>query len=262
MVCQQKKGQATLLAREAVAQSFDVVVAAGGDGTVNEVVCGLVNSGVSLGIVPAGSGNGLAREFGIPLKMREACKTVIHGWTREVDVGKVNGRFFLGTAGIGYDALIVKLFEERWGGRRGMLPYLHVALTGFLKHKAHLMRLRLNDRQLTVFPLLVTAANTTQFGGGAIIAPQARSDDGLLDVCIIHNLSFLQAFYHWPKLFMGRINRMPQWNMFRTTSLEISVDFPIPVHVDGEPVQESTHLKIVLIPRALGIRVPKDSSTR
>jgi len=257
VICQGKVGEATLLAREAVAEGFDMVVAVGGDGTINEVVCGLVNSGVPLGIVPAGSGNGLAREFGIPLKMSEACKTIIHGDTREVDVGAMNDRFFLGTAGIGYDALLVKIFEERWANRRGVLPYFYVAIKGFFKHKPSLMHLRFDDHQLTVIPLLVTVANSTQFGGGAIIAPQAEPDDGLLDVCIIHNLNFLQAFYHWPKLFVGCIDRMPQWVTYRTDALEILSDLPMPVQVDGESVQESTHLKIKLLPRALGIRVPK-----
>jgi YegS/Rv2252/BmrU family lipid kinase len=257
VICQAKRGEATLLAREAVAEGFDTVVAVGGDGTINEVVCGLVNSGVPLGIVPAGSGNGLAREFGISLKLREACETIIHGDTREVDVGIMNDRFFLGTAGIGYDALLVQIFEERWANRRGVLPYFYVAIKGFFKHKPSSMHLRFNNRQLTVVPKLVTVANTTQFGGRAIIAPQAKPDDGLLDVCIIHNLSFLKAFYHWPKLFMGCIDRMPQWVCYRTAAVEILSDLPMPVQVDGESVQESSHLKIRLLPRALGIRVPK-----
>jgi len=251
-----------LLAREAVVEGFDLVVAVGGDGTVNEVVCGLANSGVPLGIVPAGSGNGLAREFGIPMKMKEACRTLIQGRTRVVDVGKIENRFFLGTAGVGYDALTVRIFEEKWGSRRGLLPYFHVAFTGFLEYKAHQVTLKFNDHQITVLPLLVTAANTTQFGGGAVIAPQARPDDGLLDICIIHDLSFLKAFFHWPKLFSGRIDRLPQWEVYRTDSLEISSDFPLPVHVDGEPIAESTHVHIKLLPGALQIRVPEDTSTQ
>lgn len=262
VVRQRMTGHATSLARGAVDQGFDIVVAVGGDGTVNEVVCGLVNSKVPLGIVPAGSGNGLAREFGIPMKMNAACQTIIKGRTRVVDVGKMDDRFFLGTAGFGYDALAVKIFEEKWGSRRGLLPYFHVAFAGFLEYRAHPVRLKFNDRQITVFPLLVTAANTTQFGGGAVIAPRAKPDDGLLDVCIIHQLSFLKALFHWPKLFIGGIDRLPQWEVYRTDSLEISSDFPLPIHVDGEPVPESTHVQVNLLPGALQIRVPEDTGIR
>lgn len=262
VICQRTRGQGTLLARQAVAEGFDAVVAVGGDGTINEVVCALVNTKVPLGIVPAGSGNGVAREFGIPLNMRAACKTIIHGRTRVVDVGQLNGHFFLGTAGIGYDAMVGKLFEEKWGNHRGLLPYAHAAISAFFKYKAQPVHLQFGDRQMSVIPLLVTAANVAQFGGGAIIAPQARPDDGKLDVCIIHRLNFFQALYHWPKLFQGHINRMPQWEMYRTNSVEISSPSPMPVHMDGEPAEESTHLKIDLLPGALYVRVPGDAGTQ
>jgi len=261
VICLQMRQQATLLAREAVTEGFDMVVAVGGDGTINEVVCGLVNSEVPLGIVPAGSGNGLARAFGIPLKIRQACRTIIQGRTREVDVGKMNDRFFLGVAGIGYDALVSKLFENRWGKRRGLLPYFHTAFRAFLQYKAIPVRLQLGDRNLEVVPLLVTVANTAQFGGGAVIAPQAKPDDGLFDVCIIRDLSFLKALFHWPKLFTGRIDLMSQLSVYQTDSLEISSDLTVPVHVDGEYVGESTHLRVTLLPSALRIRVPGDTGT-
>jgi diacylglycerol kinase family enzyme len=189
--------------------------------------------------------------------MNAACQTIIEGRTRVVDVGKMNDRFFLGTAGAGYDGLVVKLFEEKWASRRGLLPYLHVAVRGFFEHRVQPVRLKLNGRQLTVFPLLVTAANTTQFGGRAIIAPQAKPDDGLLDLCVIHNLTFLQAVYHWPKVFRGCIDRMSHWEVYRTASVDISSKTPLAVHVDGEPVEQVTHLKIDVLPQALRILVPK-----
>lgn len=254
----QRRGQATELARQAVARGFDMVVAVGGDGTINEVVCGLVNSGVPLGIVPAGSGNGISREFGISLDTRRACETILSGQTWQVDVGRLDDRFFLGVAGVGYDALVGKLFEERWGGHRGLWPYIYSAFTAFFQYKAQPVCLRLGDRQLETIPLLITVANTAQFGGGAVIAPQAKPNDGLLDVCVVEDLNFLQALFHWPKLFLRRIHRMPQWTKYRTDSLEISSHLPMPVHVDGEPIPASTHLSIRILPGALHIRVPDD----
>jgi diacylglycerol kinase (ATP) len=254
----QMRGQAVQLSREAVDQGFDLVVAIGGDGTINEVVCGLVHSTVPLGIVPAGSGNGMARAFGVPLNRKQACMSLLQGHTREVDVGELNGRFFLGVAGIGYDALVGKLFEERWGGHRGLLPYVHSALLAFFQYKALPVHLQFNGRGIDLLPKLVTVANTPQFGAGAVIAPQAKPDDGLFDVCAISDLSFFQALYHWPKIFLKQVDRMPQWEMFRTDSLEISSDLPLPVHVDGEPIGEYARLRISLLPRALRILVPDD----
>jgi YegS/Rv2252/BmrU family lipid kinase len=254
----QQRGQATQLARAAVDENFDMVVAVGGDGTINEIVCGLVNTDVPLGIIPAGSGNGLARTFCIPLDIERACWALLKGRTRQLDVGKLNDRFFLGVAGIGYDALVGKLFEEKWGGRRGLLPYLHTALWGFFRYKVSPIRLRLNGLDMDLLPRLVTIANTRQFGGGAIIAPDAKPDDGLFDICIVHDISFFKALYHWPKLFAGKIDRVPQWEMHRAAAVEIFSQIPVPVHVDGEPIAESTQLKVSLLPGALHVRFPQD----
>jgi len=254
----QSRGQATHLAREAAAEKFDMVVAVGGDGTINEIVCGLVNTDVPLGIIPAGSGNGLARTFCIPLDIKRACWTLLRGQTRQLDVGKLNDRFFLGVAGFGYDALVGKLFEEKWGGRRGLLPYLHTAILGFFRYQTTPIHLRIDGLEMDLLPRLVTVANTPQFGGGAIIAPDAKPDDGLFDICIIHDLSFLKALYHGPKLFAGKIDRIPQWEMHRAAAVEIFSRVPLPVHVDGEPIGESTQVKVSLLPGALYVRVPQD----
>jgi len=251
-----EKYQCTVMARQAVEEGYDMVVVVGGDGTVNEAVCGLVNSDVRLGIIPAGSGNGISRTLGIPLNTYEACRVIAEGDNRRIDVGLLNGHHFLGVAGVGYDALVGHLFEQRWGKQRGLGSYFLSALAGYFQYRPYPIQLRTGQESRSIAPLLVTIANTTQFGGGAIIAPHAVPDDGLFDVCIIHHLSLLQALYYWPRLFSGRIDTVPQWEMLRADTLELLSEKPVPVHVDGDFLELSAHVRISLVPGGLSVRVP------
>ncbi len=252
-----EKYQCTVLARQAVEEGYEMVVVIGGDGTVNEAVCGLVNSDVLLGIIPAGSGNGISRTLGIPLNPSEACRVIAEGHSRRIDVGLLNGHYFLGVAGVGYDALVGYLFERRWGKLRGMWNYFLSAVVGYFQYRPYPIELRTGHETRSVAPLLVTIANTTQFGGGAIIAPQAQPDDGLFDVCIVHQLNLFQALYYWPRLFSGHIDTVPQWEMLRTDAVEVISDKPLPVHVDGDFLELSAHVRVSLVPGGLSVRVPR-----
>ena len=257
MVRLTEKYQCTVLARRAVEEGYEMVVVVGGDGTVNEAVCGLVNSKVLLGIIPTGSGNGISRALGIPLDLSEACRVIAEGDSRRIDVGLLNGHYFLGVAGIGYDALVGYLFEQNWGKLRGLWNYFFSALLGYFQYQPYPLELRTGHSARSLSPLLVTIANTTQFGGGAVIAPYAEPDDGLFDVCIIHQLNFIQALYYWPRLFSGRIDTVPQWEMLRTDTVEVISDKPLPVHVDGDFLELSAHVHISLVPAGLSVRVPR-----
>jgi len=252
-----EKYQCTVLARQAVEEGCQMVVVVGGDGTVNEAVCGLVNSDVILGIIPTGSGNGISRTLGIPLNPSEACRVIAEGESRRIDVGLLNGHHFLGVAGVGYDALVGYLFEQKWGKQRGLWSYFLSALVGYFQYRPYPIQLQIGRETRSVAPLLVTIANTTQFGGGAIIAPQAEPDDGLFDICIIHHLNLIQALYYWPRLFSGRIDTVPQWEMMRTDALELTSDQPVPVHVDGDFLELSAHVRISLVPGGVSVRVPR-----
>jgi len=252
-----EKYQCTVLARRAVEEGYGMVVAVGGDGTVNEAACGLVHGDIPLGIIPAGSGNGISRTLGIPLNPMEACRVIAEGFTRRIDVGLLNGHHFLGVAGVGYDALVGYLFEQRWGKQRGLWSYVLSALTGYFQYRPYPIQLRTGRGTRSISPLLVTIANTTQFGGGAIIAPHAEPDDGLFDICIVHHLNLLQALYYWPRLFSGRIDTVPQWEMLRSDALELISEKPVPVHVDGDFLEMSAHVRISLVPGGLPVRVPR-----
>ncbi len=249
------RGHATTLADAAVREGYDVVVAVGGDGTVNEVGTALVGSEAAMGIIPAGSGNGLARELGIPLSMPRACQALIEGRTREIDVGVANGRYFFMAAGVGFDALVTKRYNERSSSRRGMLPYFCVAVREALDFQPERTVLRIDSQELILAPFMVTVANARQLGGSAIIAPRARIDDGLFDVCVVRNLTVPQFFCQAPRLFNGQIEKVPQLDIWRTDRLEIEREKPSPMQVDGEPFQGARRLSISLLPQALKVRV-------
>ena len=243
------------IASTAERDGFDAVVAVGGDGTVNAAARGLLHSNIPLGIIPVGSGNGLARGLNIPLNLRRSCQLIIDGDIRDIDAGRIRDRYFFVVAGLGFDAVVGKLFNDQ--NLRGPLPYFYFGIREFLAYRAETFTLRFKDQQVIVRALLVTVANTRQWGVDAIIAPYAKPDDGLLDVCVIHKVNAAQAAFHLPKLFTGKIDKVRHYEVYRTDNVEIIRENPGYFHVDGEPVEGGKHLKVTLDPKAIKIIVPK-----
>ncbi|HOT95693.1 MAG TPA: diacylglycerol kinase family lipid kinase [bacterium] len=248
------RGHAHELARQAAAEGYDAVVAIGGDGTVNEVGSALLYTGTALGIIPAGSGNGLARGLSIPVAVRRAARILLHGRIRTIDAGTIEDRIFFIVTGLGFDALVGKLFDDRT--LRGPLPYFYIGIREFFFFRPETFRLEFDGRTVERSALLVTVANTPQWGLGAIIAPKAEPDDGLLDVCLIRNITWLRALIHLPKLFTGRIEEVREYERYQTTALRISRPKPGPFHVDGEPVDAGRSVEIGVKPQALKVIVP------
>jgi len=253
----QYRGEAASIAKKA-ADSYDVVVAVGGDGTVNQVLNGIVGSQAILGIIPAGTGNGFARELGLPLHPQEACQVLVEGNVKGLDVGRANGRYFLGTAGVGFDALISKFAGERLGPLRGMWLYFLAGALTFYKFTPQLMNVKIDSRTMEVSPLLVAIANTRRYGGKALIAPNAKPDDGLLDVCVIQNMNAARLVRHLPKLFTGQHIHLSDVAMYRGREITIDAPEPIPVHVDGEAIDSCSSIRFTLLPKAVRVLVPKD----
>ncbi len=254
------KEHAVELASAAEREGFDAVVAVGGDGTVNAAARGLLHSRLPLGIIPIGSGNGLARGLGIPVSIRRACQLLVEdGMVRTIDAGRIRDRYFFVVAGLGFDAVVGKLFDDQ--SLRGPLPYFYLGVREFFSYEPETFILRFDDHQITVPALLVTIANTQQWGNGAIIAPHARPDDGLLDVCVIHKVNLAQALFHLPKLFSGKIDKVRHYENYRSTEVEIVRERPGYFHVDGEPVEGGTHLRVTIDPKALRVIVPRRSGT-
>jgi len=250
----ESRGHATEMAAKAVEEGYNLVAAIGGDGTVNEVASGLVGTETALGIIPVGSGNGLARSLGIPMGVRGACRSLVTGEAHRIDVGRLNDRYFFVVSGAGYDAAVGHRFDR--SSMRGPWRYFVAGAREFMSYQPQHVCLRFNGHQLTIDAFVLTVANTRQYGNGAIIAPQARPDDGQLDVCVVSDVNFIQMLIHLPKLFTGKIDRSRHYMGFQVSTLEVLRDTPGPVHVDGEPLEGSRCLSYKVLPRALKVMVP------
>ncbi len=256
IVYTREPGHARTLAADAIADSLiDTVVAVGGDGTINEVATSLVNTELTLGIVPVGSGNGLARSLKIPVNLRRAIEIIRQKNTISIDVGRINGNYFFGVAGIGLDALISSRFHKLQ--RRGALPYFYHGLMAYFKYDFPSFILADKDKEHINEPMLITIANSTQYGNGAKIAPMADLQDGMLDVCIIRRMGFLQSVAQIPKLFRGTIESSNVYKTYRRSSFTVrsAESRDIFFHLDGEPYKAPSPLKIDLLQKALKVLV-------
>lgn len=255
-------GHGAALAREALADNCSLVCAWGGDGTVNEIATVLAFSHVPLGLLPDGSGNGLAREAGIALDPSAALRQALTGVDRALDVGEIGGRLFFNVAGLGFDAHVARLFNER-GEHRGFRAYLVTSLVELFRYQPRQYDIVLaKDDVLRRRALIVAIANTAQYGNGARVAPQARPDDGRLDLVIVESRSPLANIWRARKLFDGSLSRASGVTMRSIEQAEIadSEGEALWFHVDGEPMRAepgSGPLRVRLHPRALRLRVPK-----
>ncbi len=255
IVTTQDKGDGMIFSRNAAKEGYAIVVAIGGDGTVNEVATGLVWTQTVLGIIPIGSGNGLARGLRIPLNYWDACRLILRGQGKKIDVGQVCDRYFFATSGIGFDAHVGKIYNERSGHARGMFPYVQFAVTEFFNYEPQEVLLTFNGKTSRHIPFVLTVANVEQYGGGAIIAPDAVPDDGLFDIIIIPQSPPFQVLAHLPKLFSGTVNTFPHFESHKTNSLSITRHSPGPIHVDGESFIAEEVLEYTLLPHALNVQV-------
>jgi diacylglycerol kinase (ATP) len=256
----QGPGDGARLSREAVARGCDMVAAVGGDGTVNAVAQGLVNTPAALAVVSTGSGNGFARSMGIPLDQRAALRLLLSTEIIPVDAGRINDRYFFNMAGIGLDAAISKSFEQH--GRRGMLTYFLAGVKTFFACRPAPVIIRQREETQACLPLVISIANGPQYGSGAIIAPRARIDDGLLDVCILDKLSLWRAAANLYRLFNGTIERMRGYRSFQTSSLTIERPEPGLIHLDGEPHMAEALLRITVAPGSLNVAAGVNSAAR
>lgn len=248
-------GHAYLLAREAVAREDSFVFAWGGDGTMNEVGRALAFSNTALGLIPAGSGNGLARELHVSMEPEEALTTALRAPDRAIDVGEINGHLFFNAAGVGFDAHVTWLFNTSPHGRRGMLSYVIIAARELFRYRAPEYAVTVGEETISSRALLIAVTNSRQYGNGALIAPNARLDDGQLDMVVIQERSPVATLWAARRLFNGTLARAQGITMKRVTQATIRAHEPLRFHVDGEPVTEtSPTLSFRIHPGALRIK--------
>jgi diacylglycerol kinase (ATP) len=238
-----------------VDRPFDVIFAVGGDGTVHEVAKRLIGRPQALGIIPTGSGNGLARHLGLPINTRLALRACASERVETIDTATVNGIPFIGTMGIGFDAWIAEAFATR--GARGLRTYARVGLGGFFKYKPETYEIEIDGERMQRRALLIAVANASQYGNNARIAPVASLQDGVLDVVIVERASMAAA----ARLFTGSLQNARGVTMHRGRHIEIRRPAAGPAHLDGEPLTLPQSLIIDIVPRSLRILLPDEKRT-
>lgn len=222
-------------ARRLLDAGCDIVVAWGGDGTVNEVASVLAGTPVRLAIVPAGSGNGLALELGIPRDPRRALLRLATGDSRTIDLGVLNDRVFVNVAGFGFDAHVATRFNTM-SSSRGFLRYVRLVLEELPRYESKRYRVEWDGSATVEEALIVACANSRQYGNGARLAPRASLTDGELDLVIVRPTSLLRDLWRARRFFMGGLDRDPGVTMGRFRDLRIRGECELSAHVDGEPV--------------------------
>lgn len=252
-------GHATQLSREAVGH-FDVVVAVGGDGTVNEVGSALVGSGVLMGIIPAGSGNGLARHLNIPLKAGRALQMFGQHQVKAIDTMRINDRFSFNVSGVGFDGHISHMFTGK--RNRGPLGYVSIITKEFSKYKSKSYRIIIDGVVYERDAFLISFANSSQYGNNFHIAPGAKIDDGFIDVCIIREFPIVTA----PALLVSMIDKTIDQSKFDEIYLGrhvvVESDETLMAHVDGEAIETHGKIEIAMVPLSLNVMVPTEEFLR
>ena len=249
-------GHARELAAGAVERGARLVVAWGGDGTVNEVATALAFGPVPLGVIPAGSGNGLARHFELPANPRSAITRLLSGTDRLIDVGELNGRLFVNVAGIGFDAQVAARFAALHRSRRGLLRYAVIVFDELRQYRSAGYRIACDGSSpVSHQAFLISFANGRQWGNGAIIAPDAAIDDGFLDVVVVSAQTRTTILRALPRLFSGTVDRAAGVEIRRVQIAEVAGDGPLVCHVDGESIECGGQAEVRIRPKALRVRV-------
>lgn len=252
-------GHATELARDAVRTGHDVIVAVGGDGTMNETAQGLIDSPAALALVPCGSGNGLARHLGLPRSWLGAMDLATGSGSRivAVDTGTANGRPFFNAMGLGVDADVSQRFNRLT--RRGLPAYARVAWSALQEIRSERCVITCGTAVQTVDILLIAVANSDQYGNNARIAPGARVDDGRLDLIAVEAMSLVRAATLVPRLFLGNIDQSSHVRRLSGPRFVIERSAAGIIHTDGETHAAAARIEVIVRPRSLRMLIPSAS---
>lgn len=247
-------GDATNLAREGSRLDYTMIVAVGGDGTLNEVAKGLLHTTMPLGILPRGSGNGLARHLGIPLSIERSLSTLFSGEVGDIDTFTLNDKLSLNVSGIGFDGRIANLFGGKT--KRGLSGYVRLTMQEFFAFSEFEAEIYLNGTTLRRKAFIIAIANSSQYGNNAFIAPKASVSDGILHINVLrkvapYRLDFLYA------LFSKSIDRTSVAEILEVRSFRVRTPVPVPFHVDGEPGGTATDFDVAIDPASLRVVFPR-----
>ena len=242
------------LAKDAVQQQKDIVVAVGGDGTINNVAKQLVGTGILFGIIPQGSGNGLARHLRLPMDSRKALLVINKLHRKNIDTGMANDVFFINVAGAGFDAHVSWMFAN--APKRGFWSYTKITLNEFAKYKSQSYELIVDGKSITKDAFIICVANGSQYGNNAYIAPQANLDDGCFDISVMKPFKTHQMPAIGLEMFLKKYNNSRYVDALKGSDIVIKRTEAGVFNIDGEPVMMEKDIHIQILPESLKIIVP------
>jgi YegS/Rv2252/BmrU family lipid kinase len=253
----QYAGHASQIAAEAARDGVDIVVAVGGDGTINEIGRALIHTRTAMGIIPCGSGNGLARHLNIPMIARKALDVINAGTVRTIDYGIIDGHPFFCTCGVGFDAFVSLKFSD--SGKRGLLTYLENTLHESLTYQPETYEIENASGTARYKAFLIACANASQYGNNAYIAPQASLTDGMMDITVLEPFTVLDVPALSFQLFNKTIDQNSRIKTFRCQTLRIHRSKPGVVHFDGDPMMMGENVDVKIMKKGLQVIVPRDA---
>jgi diacylglycerol kinase (ATP) len=254
----QRRGHASELAKAATENDFDSVFAVGGDGTVNEVAQGLVFTKTPMGIIPKGSGNGLARHLGIPMNFLQSLSLLESTNIISMDTFSVNGKLSVNVSGIGFDGHVAGLFGK--DGKRGFLSYSKLVLKEFKSFTEFDSCMLINGKEMSRKAFMISMANSSQFGNNAKVAPHASVCDQLIDLAIIKKISFVNSLAFGYQMFTGKLDRSHWVEIKRVKDVKLKLPNPVAYHIDGEGMAPTNEFQIHVQPSSLQMLIPQTMS--
>ncbi|RZK50797.1 MAG: diacylglycerol kinase family lipid kinase [Pedobacter sp.] len=244
-------GHAAELTEQAIRENYQLVVGVGGDGTLNEIASKLVHAEIPLGIIPLGSGNGLARDLQVPMNFKQAVECINRFQVECIDVLKLNERFFFNMAGMGYDALISEAFK--YSRKRGFWEYLKLCIQKFRDFEPETYRLELDGKLVEQRAFLVSIANSSQYGNNIYISPNSSLRDGQMEIITVEPLNWRELVLLGILMAIKRTQKFPKWKAISAQEVKIFRQTDGPIHLDGEPLRMAGTLHIQLFSQALQV---------
>ncbi len=245
------KGHFTLLAKEAAEKGYDAVIIVGGDGSINEAAQGLIGTKTTLGIIPIGSGNGFARHLNIPMSLKLAVEHINQFKLKQIDTAKINKHSYVSISGLGFDAHIAEKFSQ--AKNRGLWNYTKISIREFFKYSEKEYKIHLDETTIERKAFMIVFANTNQFGNNFIITPQARIDDGLLDVCFVKKPKLYQIPYVLYKIFQKEIHQTKFVEIKQAKQIQVELENKVIMNIDGEAIVQNGSLHIAINPLSLSV---------
>lgn len=251
----QYAGHASEITKDLLSNGYNTIIAAGGDGTLNEIAREMIHHPANLGIMPAGSGNGLARHLGIPNNPFKAWDIIQKNHVVAIDSAMLNDIPFFSIAGTGFDAMVASEFAQMNG--RGFINYLRATIKLYFKYKPRKYKVILNNEVYACKALFISFANSNQFGYNTSIAPSADLSDGMLDVCIMQKVPVGNTPLVAPKLFTKRLDRSRYLHIIQSSSVRILRKKPGFIHIDGDPqMLHEKEIRLNVLPSSINILAP------